>query len=203
VENQELILSITQLFLKYGIKSVTMDDIARDLGMSKKTLYKHFPDKKELVKKVLEGFVEYDKAYICILVKKDLNAIDKMLEIEKYVTEKVKEVHPSIHYDLQKYYPEAWKIFINHKTGFIYNCIIDNMKAGVKEGLYRNDLDMEILGRLYISRIDLFINPEVFPPDQFSFKRTLTEAILYHLRGIASEKGIEYLKKINIRKVLK
>jgi TetR/AcrR family transcriptional regulator, cholesterol catabolism regulator len=197
MEKEQLILleQITQLFLRFGIRSLTMDDIARELGISKKTLYRYFEDKKDLVRKVIEIFIEFDKGLVLQLRDRKVNAVDEMMEICTHISQKITEVHPSVFYDLQKYHADAWKIYNDYKQDFIFNCIAENIRKGIEEGFYRENLNVEIIAKLYISRIDLFINPELFPPGEISFKNLIFEAIKYHVFGIASEKGAKYLNK--------
>jgi len=190
--------SIFGLFMRNGIKSMTMDDICKELGISKKTLYKHVRDKSDLVNRVMLWFVENEEKLIEELATQQLNAIEELFAIFKNVTNKIKEIHPSSYYDLQKYYPEAWNTFLKYKNVFVYNSTIDNMVKGIREGLYRENVDIEIVTKIYISRIDLCIDSKVFPPDKFKFKEVVLEMMRYHIRGIATKKGWRYLsEKIN------
>jgi TetR/AcrR family transcriptional regulator, cholesterol catabolism regulator len=194
-EEINLLEQVTQLFLRFGIKSMTMDDIARELGISKKTIYKYFKDKKEIVEKVMQAFLEYDKACISMLRANKTNAIDEMIEIAWQVTQKITTVHPSVYYDLQKYYPEAWKAFTDHKKNFILSCVVENLEKGKEEGLYREDLNESIVAKIYIAKLDMFIDPDWLLSNEVAFKTVLFEAIKYHIYGIASDKGIKYLNK--------
>jgi TetR/AcrR family transcriptional regulator, cholesterol catabolism regulator len=193
-EEINLIEQITQLFLKFGIRSMTMDDIARELGISKKTIYKYFKDKKEIVGKVMQAFLEYDRACIMMLRNNKTNPIDEMMEIAHQVTQKITSVHPSVYYDLQKYYPEAWKTFTDHKKDFILNCILENLKNGKEEGFYRKDLNISTIAKIYIAKLDTFIDPQWFSGEVL-FKDILFEAIKYHIYGITSDKGVKYFNK--------
>ncbi len=179
--------------MRYGIKSVTMDDVARNLGMSKKTLYKYVTDKRDLVKKVMMMGRQEDVRVISEVMSKNLNAIDENFEISKFVVEKVKNIHPSIFYDLEKYYSDAWKVFEEHKQEFIYDCVYQNLEKGMKEGLYRNDLNASIISKLYVSKMDDIWDTQLFPPGEYRFDKVYMEMFRYHIRGIASDKGIEYL----------
>lgn len=192
---ENLVRQIFNLFMKNGIKSMTMDDVARELGVSKKTIYKYFKDKADLVNQVMMLHINEDKKLCEALSKQSGNAIDEMFAIGKNVTNNIKEIHPSSYFDLQKYYPEAWNLFLTHKREFIYSCIVANMEKGIKEGLYRENLTIPIIAKVYIARIDLCMDSSIFPPDQFTFKDVLVEMMRYHIRGIATEKGVQYLSE--------
>ena len=135
-----------------------------------------------------------DQNVIEELIAKSKNAIDEIILITHYVGQQLKSIHPSIHYDLEKYYPEAWGMFYDHKNDFIYNSVVTNLQRGIKEGLYREEMDAEVIAKLYVSKIDILFDPDIFPVSKFSFQEVHFELIRYHIRGIASQEGIEYLK---------
>lgn len=181
--------------MKYGVKSVTMDDVAKNLRMSKKTLYQYVSDKKDLVKKVMEFGKNMDETAVTMICSGDGNAIDQNYEISKFVLSKVKNIHPSVFFDLEKYYPEAWEVMEGHKEDFIYGCILDNIKLGMKEGLYREDLHPELTALTYVHAIDMIFHMFAEHPEvKMSFEDMYLQSFRYHIRGIASEKGREYLK---------
>lgn len=193
-EKESVILEqVRKIFMRYGIRSVTMDDISRELKISKKTLYKYVTDKSDLVEKVMRIEISTDQELMKQFEKESKTAIDEVLMILKHIAQKVKEIHPSIHYDLEKYYPEAWEVFNNHKKNFIMGCVIRNLQRGILEGLYRENLNAEIIALIYVSRVDIVFDGEIFPPTRFNFADVLFEMFRYHIKGIASEKGIKYL----------
>ena len=182
-----------RLFLKCGIKSVSMDDVARELKVSKKTLYRFVKDKTDLVSKALTFHCSREVEVTCKIISRNSNAIDELIEISQHVREQLRQVHPSIHYDLEKYYPDAWRIFTAHKMEHIYSCVAQNLEKGIKQGLYRTTINIPIIARIYISRIDAVFDAQIFPPDKFKMIDVYSEMLRYHIRGIASEKGIKYL----------
>lgn len=191
----EILMQTATVFMRYGIKSVNMDDVARELSISKKTLYKYVKDKKDLVKQCMESFCAMER-FECIRCREEgENAIDELLLITEAAGRHLKEIHPSIHYDLEKYYLDGWKVFKKHKEEFIYGEVLDNLKRGVTEGLYRDNINPEIIAKLYTMKIDAVFDSTVFPPREFSFYDIHLEMVRYHIRGIASEKGIQYLQK--------
>ncbi len=188
----QLLEQVDKLFMRCGIKSLTMDDIARELGISKKTLYLHCSDKEDLLIKSFAHHFQCEEQFQNGIVGKNLNAIDEIFEVSKHVSEMLKTIHPSIHYDLRKYYPEAWKIFSEYRKNFMLKCVSDNMEKGKQEGLYRANLNIPIVARIHISRVDVVFDGELFPASQFNFAEVFFEMIRYHIRGIASPKGIDY-----------
>ena len=192
---KELLTKVGDIFMRYGIKSVTMDDLARQLGVSKKTLYKYVSDKRDLVNKTFENFLDEDKCMVDNISKKNLNAIDEVFEISENILANIKDIHPSIFFDLQKYYPEAWNIFQQHKHNFVFECVELNLKKGIGEGLYRDNMNCEIIAKSYVNHIHDIFDPELFPPGKYSYTDLYLELFRYHIRGIASPKGVEYLKE--------
>ncbi len=184
-----------RLFMRNGIKSMTMDDVATQLHISKKTLYEHFTDKNDLVERAVKYISAQNRLRIDAICKQGHNAIDELMEINLHVAAMVGKMHPSIHFDLEKYHPAAWKHLMSTKQAEIYECMVKNLRKGMKEGLYREDINVDILARIYISRFDMCFDGELFPPSEHPFADVLWEQYRYHIRGIASKKGLEYLEK--------
>jgi TetR/AcrR family transcriptional regulator, cholesterol catabolism regulator len=194
-KKKDILEQAHKLFMRLGIKSMTMDDVASQLRMSKKTLYEHFTDKNDLVEQVVAGVCKYHRSTTDAICAKGLNAIDEVFEIMNFVVGQIGGVHPSVQFDLQKYHPKAWGIMEQAEKTDISRCVTQNLRKGVKEGFFREDLDVEVISRIYVSRIDALWDGRVFPPGQFSVKDVLWKNFEYHIRGIASRKGLEYLEK--------
>lgn len=184
-----------RLFLKYGIKSLTMDDIANELKISKKTLYQYVTDKQDLVTKTMILHCENDRRMVEELSVAAGNAIDELLSISMHVKSKFALIHPSIHYDLEKYYPEAWQLLQKHQLDFVYEKVKLNIERGKKEGLFLEDVNEEIIARIYVARIDAIIDRSDAIIGKYEFPAIYHEIIRYHIRGIASEKGYKYLNQ--------
>ncbi len=194
-KEQVFITQALGVFMKYGIKSVTMDDLARHLGMSKKTIYTFVKDKNDLVNKALDLQHSEEKQIMESICEKGLNAIDEMFEIGHFVSGMLNELHPSIHYDLEKYHAEAFRtMLIKHETS-VYDCIFRNLEKGVKEGHYREDLNIDVIAKLYTKRIDNVFDAELFPPSEIAFSEVYAVMFRYHILGVASPKGADYLQK--------
>jgi AcrR family transcriptional regulator len=195
IKKKEILEQALRLFMRLGVKSMTMDDVATHLRISKKTLYEHFSDKNDLVEQVVAAVCKHHRNNIDAICARGLNAIDENQEITKFIVAQIGGVHPSVQFDLQKYHPKAWAILDDTERTDIHRCVSSNLKKGVKEGLYREELDVEVITRLYIARMDATWDGHVFPPEQFNISDVLWKHFEYHIRGIASRKGIDYLEK--------
>ena len=195
-KNAKILSEAEQLFLKYGIKSLTMNDIARSMHISKKTLYKYCKDKSDLVCQVMKNKCDRDKEIIDKIVSEHTNAIDELIAINQYFSKLLQSMHPSIHYDLEKYYKDAWEIFDKYRHIHLKEICLDNLRKGVDGGLYRKDLNKEIISRFYIARIDLMFDATIFSPDDYNFFDVKQEILSYHIHGIASEKGCKYFESL-------
>ncbi len=192
-KGQKIISGAIEVFMRYGIKSVNMDDIARHLGVSKKTLYKYVSDKNDLVTRAFDLHCELEDAQISEIHALGLNAIDEMFEVQRMVITMVKDLHPSVLYDMQKYHPEQMKRMEESRDQTITETLVRNMEKGMTEGLYRNDLNPDVVAALYVAGIESFFRKVAFEETDYSFQDLYLELFRLHIRGIASEKGIRYL----------
>jgi AcrR family transcriptional regulator len=199
----DILERVRELFFKYGVRSVSMDDICKDLGISKKKLYQLFSSKNELVEKLLE----LERQNFEIIFEKypfeGVNAIDILLTVSKEISDRFRDVSPSMTFDLKKYYPDIYHKHLETRIEFIYENIQINIRKGINQGIYRTDLSIELVARLYIRRLMDLHDPEVFPPDKFSFQTIFDVMFENFIRGIANEKGIEYyeqqMRKVNFK----
>lgn len=191
----KLLISIRDLFVKFGIKSLTMDDIARQLGISKKTLYLSFSNKKDLVKKVMEYQISNIQCDVVEMCSGEGNAIEELMGIGKKVNEGLSDAHPSIMFDIQKYYPQAWKVLMNHKEEFVFNKMLTNLYDGIEQGLYRENLNPEVITKAFMVMTEAMMSNQLAIPGKFNFQELHLELMRYHIRGIANGKGREYLKQ--------
>jgi AcrR family transcriptional regulator len=184
------------IFMRYGIKSVNMDDISRQLSISKKTLYQYFTDKEDLLSQVLDLHMSSEERNINEITAKKLPAIAEMFEIMHWVLGILGKVHPAVQYDLEKYHPQLSLRMKQHRAETVNKCIMRNLLKGQKEGTYRKDFDPDIITRLYLVRVESFLDPEIFPFEQFKAVNVYRESFQYHIRGIASEEGLIQLNKM-------
>ncbi len=172
-----------------------MDDVAREMGISKKTLYLHVSDKSDLVNKTMKNHLQRERAAIKEICQQSNNAIEEMFEIGKHVTVHLRSLNTSIVYDLQKYYPQTWRIFMEYKISFVYSVIFQNIKKGINDGLYREEVNPDIIAKFYTSRSEMLVNQEIFPFPEYTVMKVYEEYLKYHIRGIATAKGLRYLQK--------
>lgn len=198
LDTKEKILSkAEELFLKYGLRSITMDDMARELGISKKTLYQYVDNKEDLINQVFSMHVKGEEDTIRGIFESVDNAIEEMVEIGRHVTRMLRTMNPNVLYDMQKYYPKQWQMYTDFKMTFVYSTIKKNIEKGINQGLYRRDFKTEVIVKLYIARMDLIMDQELFPTNEYRTQDIYHEYLRYHIRGIATEKGAKILDSQN------
>lgn len=199
-QTQHILISAAGLFLKLGIRSVSMDDVARAVGISKKTLYQHVENKSDLVTQVLRSHLEEIEARVrSIRSGTTGNAIDEMIAICQSVVVDMRTMHPSTLHDLKKYYPESWRLLEQHKNEFVYGVVQANLQRGIDEGLYRTEIDRDIIARIYMNTIDDIVDLVQFPSTEYDFEKVYLEYIRYHLNGIATPEGARVLQTRKLR----
>jgi TetR/AcrR family transcriptional regulator, cholesterol catabolism regulator len=192
---ERILVKSNELFNRYGIRSVSMDDIAAQLGMSKKTLYQYYTDKDELVNAVFDIILSVNKNNCTECTKKGENAIQEVFLSFDIMAEMLKTMNPSVLYDMQKYHPTAYKKFDDFKNSFLYKIIKSNLERGIKEELYRGEIDTDILSRYRLHTVLLSFNPDVFPSNKANLvyiEQQLIECFLY---GLATPKGYKLIQK--------
>jgi AcrR family transcriptional regulator len=194
-ELKNILSKVRELYMKYGIKSITMDDVARELGISKKTLYQYVTDKDDLVGKFIDNEVEMRQTEICNCFRVGYNAIEELFEISLFMNKLMREQNPATEYDLKKYYPVHFQKTVKARREGMYNYILLNLKKGKEEGLYREDINEEIIAKLYLSRSENINFNELFTVEEFTSNKLFRELLTYHVRGISTEKGIIVLQK--------
>jgi len=191
----QYIKKATDSFLRYGFKSVTMSDIARELGISKKTLYQFVDNKNDLIMRCVIMAMKEEQEFVLSIQKQQKNAIEEMLDIAIHVNQTLKKINPAALYDLQKYYSDAWQIIETYTHEFVFTCIMENLERGKKEGLYRQDIREDIIARLFIGKSQLLLNTILFPYPQYKTSELHSEHVMYHIRGVASDKGLKILEQ--------
>ena len=192
-KQNEIIDKSAMIFLRHGIRSVTMDDLAKELGMSKKTIYNHFKDKDDLVKRIVTSLIERNKSACESGRVKAENAIEALMNISDYSTRLFTEIHSSVFFDLQKYYPEAWSIIKQHRLEFVTNQITQNVIRGQKEGLYISELDPKIMSGIHLALISVMTDGDIFEVEVNEYGKLLEQIVLFQLRGIVNDKGRELM----------
>ncbi|UPQ80814.1 TetR/AcrR family transcriptional regulator [Flavobacterium azooxidireducens] len=193
---EQIIEKATEMYLTLGFKSVTMDDIANEMGISKKTIYQHFANKNDLVEAVTMQMFDTISCGIDEICLEDKNPITEIFEIKNFVMQNLKDEKASPIYQLQKYFPKTFKCLRNKQFDKMEDCVIRNLKKGIELGLYRNDLNLDFVSRIYYSGIHSTKDKEVFPDTMFNAVQLEEMYLEYHLRGIITEKGLKVLEKI-------
>jgi AcrR family transcriptional regulator len=181
--------------MKYGIKSITMDDVARELAISKKTLYQYVNDKEDLVGKFIDNEIARRQDDICKCFKVGYNAIEELFEISMFMNKMMRRMNSTTEHDLKKYYPAHYEKTLKARREGIYDYILVNLKKGISEGLYRKELNKEVIAKLYLWRSENAHLDELFTVEEFTSIKHFIELLTYHVRGIATDKGILVLEK--------
>ena len=188
------------LVMQYSIRSVSMDDIAANLGMSKKTIYQYFKDKDELVEAVVDDIIETNQCACNDDIDKAENAVHEIFLVMDMMAEMFKSMNPSILYDMQKYHPVAFGKFKKHKNEFLYNVCIQNLQRGVKEELYRPEIAIDILCRYRVETMFIPFNPEFQQSLKHGLAKIEEEIIVHFLFGLVSLKGYKLIIKYREQK---
>ena len=184
-----------ELFNKYGIRSVSMDDIAAQLGMSKKTLYQYFSDKEELVNAVITAVLDQNRHQCMSDQRTADNPIHELFLAYDMTEEMFADMNPSILYDMEKYHPSAFKKFWEFKYTFLYGVIKANIEKGIEAELYRSDIDTDIITRLRIEVVMLPFNAAIFPNNRTQLIHIEHQLFEHFIYGLATAKGQKLIQK--------
>jgi TetR/AcrR family transcriptional regulator, cholesterol catabolism regulator len=171
-----------------------MDDIAKELGISKKTISQHYEDKDEIIYQLMKQEMERDKCEWDQLGKVSINLLDKMTNALSLMRKGMEGMHSSVIYDIKRYHPRAWALFQNHKNHFILETVTNDLNNGIKEGMFRSDINVEFMAKFRLEQVEMGFDPEVFPSTTFNMVEIQTTLMDHFIRGILTEKG---LKKYN------
>jgi len=191
----EIIVEAGQLFQRYGVKSISMEELSRQLGISKKTLYQYFEDKNDLVEKVLYYIMHEQGCVLADLHEKKLNAIEEMFEMYRFARELIRSYNPALEFDLQKFYPAVFKKLREYHRNNMFNLTVQNLTKGKDEGFYRPDIQVDTIAKLFIIRTENMMHSDLVTPDEIHSDKFFMEVFKYHLFGILSKKGLTYVQK--------
>ena len=190
-----ILKGVDTLFMRFGLKSITMDDIANKLSMSKKTIYQYFKDKDALVSEFVSCFLKEQEKEMLKIRKESKDVIEELVKSSEYLKSKVCNVNPVVLLDLRKYHPNAWKIFQEHKTVFVQNHVSETLRNGVFDGYFRKNINVKIIARMRIEQIEMGYNPDVFPQDEFSSSDVQVQIFDHFVYGICTLKGHQLLNQ--------
>ena len=193
-ELENIVERVLCLYRKFGIKSVTMDDVARELGISKKTLYQYFSDKDDLVAKIIEYEGSRRESEFDKITGAQLDAIAELLAVTRYLNVMMKDHSVVIDHDLKKYYPAHHARIQELSRNRMYESVLQNMRKGKSEGIFRQDLNEEIIAKLHVSRVMCMYDNPIYSVTEMTSPKVFSEILIYHIRGIANEKGIQMLE---------
>lgn len=196
VEKSKILEHSAKLFLKYGIKTITMDDIANDLGISKRTLYDNFESKESIIGQIVNFHIENEKKAFEEILNSSKNAIDMMIKLSYFIFHMYNKLHPSVMTDLKKSYSGIWKCIEGFHSESIREIIEINLLQGIKEHVYRPEIDPVVLSLLYVKQLQLFSDEENIHLEKKSKSEVIQQFFEYNMYGIMSAKGIEYYSGI-------
>jgi len=184
-----------ELFMRYGIRSVSMDDIAAQLAMSKKTLYQFFADKDELVDAVVDKELKKGQCDCIACRQQSKDAVDEIFITMEFIAEQFRNMNPMVLYDLEKFHVSAFQKFLKHKNEFLLEVIRKNMERGIKEELFRPEINVDIMSKFRLESMMIAFNMLVFPPRKYNLVEVTQEIIEHYLYGLATLKGHKLILK--------
>jgi TetR/AcrR family transcriptional regulator, cholesterol catabolism regulator len=194
---ERIAVKAEELFMQFGIRSVSMDDIANNLGMSKKTLYQYFADKDELVEAVVDSHINEVEGDCVNCRKEAKDAIHEIFLTMEHIMEEFNNMNPMLLYDLEKFHFKAYQRFKEYKDKFLIQIIRNNIEWGIKDELYRDDLNIDILSKYRIESMMIPFNVAVFPPGKYNLAKTSEVIIENFTYGLATIKGHKLIQKYN------
>jgi AcrR family transcriptional regulator len=192
-----------ELFMRYGIRSVSMDDIATQLGISKKTIYQYFTDKDELVDGVVDEDIQEMQTECLATGNEAQDAVDEIFLTVERIVEQFRNMNPMLIYDLEKFHVRAYQRFMEHKNKFLLQIIRRNLEWGVKEGLYRPDINVDVLSKFRLESMMIAFNIDLFPPSRYNLADVTKEIIEHFVFGVASQKGYRLILKYQRQRIKK
>lgn len=179
----------SRMFRTYGIKSVTMFDISRECGVSKKTVYEHFKDKEELVQDGVRFLLNRHEQHLEDFRQHSANAIEELLKEVRYIEQVGNTINPVMLFEMQKYLPDIWKDVEVFRQERLLQAITANLERGMREDLYRKDLKLNIMARMRLLQLDMAFEPSQFPAAQFNMHEVMKEIAIHFILGVTTMKG--------------
>jgi AcrR family transcriptional regulator len=183
------------LFRRYGVKSITMDEIAAQLGASKKTIYQYFSDKDELVEAVVSHTIDFAQQTCDDNRNSSKDAIHELFQAMDFMQQIFSGMNPAMMYDLERFHPKAYRIFLDHKNKYLFEIIKANLKRGIAEDLYRPEINIDIIAKYRLEAMMIAFNQDVYPASKFNLGDLHTAIIEHFLFGVASLKGYKLILK--------
>ena len=198
---ERILAEAERLFWKYGVRSVTMEDISKQLGISKKTIYRHFSDKEQILYEVIQDKTGRNQLEMECMVEETANPVEEILSVLNMMQQKADHISPNLLMDIKRFYPHAFALFRQYKEGQIMRSILENIQKGISQGLYRSDINPAILARLRVEQIEMAFNNDLFPMEQYSMHDIQAELIHHFVRGMLTNEGFtiynQYVNQYN------
>lgn len=195
IMREKIIHKSGELFLTLGFKSVTMDDIANALGISKKTIYQHFDNKTKLIEATTTNMFENICGGIDCICEASHNPIEELYDIKMYVMNYLKNEKTSPQFQLKKYYPQIFQSLQMKQFEKMYVSVKDSIQKGVDTGLFRENIDVDFISRMYFNGMTGIKDENIFPSERFTMDYLMESYLEYHLRAICNENGLLTLRK--------
>ncbi|MBA9079644.1 MULTISPECIES: TetR/AcrR family transcriptional regulator [Rufibacter] len=192
---ERILQTALELFFQKGIKAVSMDDVATRLAVSKKTIYKCFTNKDELVFEAMKPYIKSLEQSCFTSIENSENAMEGLFRMVEMVKEIMRQVHPSIFFDLQKYHPSAWNLWVEHRNSFFLAQVKENIQRGIEEKLFRKDIDVEIMSRLRLAETELAFNSDFYPATQFDLQKVQLTLLEHYMLGLSTLKGHQLINQ--------
>lgn len=196
-------LKAKDLFMQFGLRSVSMDDIANSLGISKKTIYQYYEDKDALVEGVIQAMIHHNQECCDADTLSSDNAIHEIFLAMDFMMDIFRSMNPSLVFDMQKYYPVAYQKFAAHKNEYLFGTIKQNILRGIKEELYRDDLKVDVISRFRVESMMLPFDPSFHSKVKLGLAAIEEELMLYFLYGLVSPKGYKLAQKYQQERIKK
>ncbi len=193
--NDNILNAADQLFKSRGIVSVTMDDIAHKMGASKKTIYQTYKSKDEIVTTLAKKFFQEQKEKYADMENAS-SALEELLLLLKHYQDLFEILQPRLIHEIQKYYPDIWTMTLKHKNDNLLERVKQNLVRGIKEKLYRDDIDVDFIAKLRATEIELAFNDYIFPNSHFPTFKIAEQLLKLYLFGIVNpETHKKYVRK--------
>lgn len=192
---EEIIHKSSSLFLSLGFKSVTMDDIAQEMGISKKTIYVHFANKTKLVEAVTFDLFDTICSGIDTIAEQAINPIQELYDVKMFVMHHLKNEQSSPQYQLKKYYPKIYETLRIKQFEKMHDSVLESLEKGVNTGLFRDSINIDFISRMYFSGMSGIKDENLFPAKLYAMDARMENYLEYHLRAIVTENGLQILNK--------
>lgn len=192
---QKILKTATEMFFRYGIKRVTMDDISREMGISKKTLYQHYKEKDEIISVMCDKQIEMNLCDMDEIEKKAKDPVHEIIMIQEYVSKLFSKINPVFFYEAKRFYPNAWVRLEEFKHSYMKKALEKNIKKGMAMKIYRADINVQLMAQYRLWQFDISLDPDTFPTDKITLGELQVVLLDHFLYGITTLKGHKLINK--------